>query len=149
MKTFILFFFIILILKISQENNDEEIVEHKIGLDLSNEDIDVEGNDYEDYLRRRDEKMKSLVNEYILQKKWNQEQQIDRKAFIDMFHIVIQKSPIKQGNTKVLNKFALKTIQKYGEPIYVKNLQQYYNLKGLNNIYIELFSPDVNSDINR
>ena len=147
MKTFILFFFIILILKISQENNDEEIVEHKIGLDLSNEDIDVEGNDYEDYLRKRDEKMKSLVNEYILQKKWNQEQQINRKEFIDMFHIVIQKSPIKQGNTKVLNKFALKTIQKYGEPIYVKNLQQYYNLKGLNNIYIELFSPDVNSDL--
>ena len=147
MKTFILFFFIILILKISQENNDEEIVEHKIGLDLSNEDIDVEGNNYEDYLRKRDEKMKSLVNEYILQKKWNQEQQIDRKAFIDMFHIVIQKSPLKQGNTKVLNKFALKTIQKYGEPIYVKNLQQYYNLKGLNNIYIELFSPDVNSDL--
>ena len=147
MKTFIVFFFILLILKISQENKDKEVNEQEIKFDVSNEEIIFEGNDYEDYLRKRDEKMKSLVNEYILQQNWEQEQQIDREAFVKMFNIIIQKSPLKQSDTNILNKYALKTIQNYGEPIFVKNLHQYYDLKGLNNIYIQLFSPDVNSDL--
>ena len=91
--------------------------------------------------------MINLVNIYIKEKKWDEEEQIDKETFTKMFIHIIQKSSLKQRNTNILNRFAEKTINKYGVPIIVKNLHNYFNLDVLEKIYLQLFNPKINTDL--
>ena len=120
---------------------EPEYVKYEAKLEIDSSD-DLEGNKIKDR-----EKMLNLVNIYIKEKKWDEEEQIDKETFTIMFIHIIQKSPLKQRNTNILNRFAEKTINKYGEPIIVKNLHNYFNLDVLEKIYLQLFNPKINTDL--
>ena len=132
---------LLLFLVISQELPEQQriTVETKLEVDQS--------DDYDGNKIKNKEKMKNLVNIYIKDQNWNEEQQIDKETFIKMFIDVIQKSSLKQRTTRLLNRFAENTIDKYGEPILVKNLQNYFNLDALERIYLQLFNPHINTDL--
>ena len=91
-------------------------------------------------------KKKKIQNEEIDSEN-DEEEQIDKETFTIMFIHIIQKSPLKQRITNILNRFAEKTINKYGEPIIVKNLHNYFNLDVLEKIYLQLFNPKINTDL--
>ena len=120
---------------------EPEYVKYEAKLEIDSSD-DLEGNKIKDR-----EKMLNLVNIYIKEKKWDEEEQIDKETFTIMFIHIIQKSPLKQRNTNILNRFAEKTINKYGVPIIVKKLHNYFNLDVLEKIYLQLFNPKINTDL--
>ena len=139
MKYFLVYMLLFLIK--SQRIPEQQNVKYEAKLEIDTSD-DREGNKIKDR-----EKMLNLVNIYIKEKKWDEEEQIDKETFSKMFIHIIQKSPLKQRNTNILNRFAEKTINKYGEPIIVKNLHNYFNLDVLEKIYLQLFNPKINTDL--
>ena len=141
MKYFLVYAFLLLVLIINKEVHCQ--YEAKIETVLEFDDSD----DYEGNKLKNKEKMKNLVNAYIQEQKWEEEKQIDKESFIKMFKEVIQKSSLNQRSNNTLARFAEKTINKFGEPIIVKNLQKYFNIDDLQKIYLELFKPKVNTDL--
>ena len=91
--------------------------------------------------------MKDMINEYIQEQKWNQEQQIDQEVFKKMFVYLIQKGALKQGSSSLLKKLAEKIIEKHGEPIIVKNLCKYFDIQELTLAYTKLLNPGKTSDL--
>ena len=108
------------------------------------EDEDL--NSYEEDHSMSD-RMKEIINEYIQEQKWNQEQQIDKETFKKMFVYLIQKGALKQGSSALLKKLADKIIEKHGEPIIVKNLVQYFDIQELTLAYTRLLNPGKTSDL--
>ena len=89
--------------------------------------------------------MKDLIKEYIQDNDWTQEQQIDKATFKKMFVNLIQRGALRQGNSEILKRLADKMLEKHGEPIIVKNLENYFNIEELTLTYSRLLSP--NSDL--
>ena len=133
----ILFLSLILILNTNQKSdlNSEALL-------YVEEPENYEAND-----DKKQENLIKLVNEYIDKENWDQEKEINKDEFSKMFQYIIQKSALKQDNAGILARFAEKTMNEYGEPIIVKNLQQYFNLKNLRKIYLLLFNPEINTDL--
>ena len=133
----ILFLSLILILNTNQKSdlNSEALL-------YVEEPENYEAND-----DKKQENLIKLVNEYIDKENWDQEKEINKDEFSKMFQYIIQKSALKQDNAGILARFAEKTMNEYGEPIFVKNLQQYFNLKNLRKIYLLLFNPEINTDL--
>ena len=141
MKKFIfLLIFINIILRFSFQivklgNTIEEKLEEDDDLNSYEQDHSMEN------------KMKDMINEYIQEQKWNQEQQIDQEVFKKMFVYLIQKGALKQGSSSLLKKLAEKIIEKHGEPIIVKNLCKYFDIQELTLAYTKLLNPGKTSDL--
>ena len=94
----------------------------------------------------KNEQMKRLVKNYIQSKNWELEKEITIEEFKQMFTNVIQKSFLKQYHTEILTRFAENTIKRYGEPIIVKNLENYFEPNELQKIYLKLYNP-IDTDL--
>ena len=99
-----------------------------------------------DEITDKNEQMKRLVKDYIQSKKWELEKEITIDEFKKMFANVIQKSFLKQYHTEILTRFAENTIKRYGEPIIVKNLENYFEPNELQKIYLKLYNP-IDTDL--
>ena len=151
MKKFILFFFLhlILILEISCGNTllgsgnlgSEKLYSGKtLEERLKEEDLDSYEADHS-----MEVQMKGLIEEYVQDNEWTPEQQIDAATFKKMFVNLIQRGALRQGNTDIIKALADKILEKHGEPIIVKNLEQYFNIEELTLTYSRLLTP--NSDL--
>ena len=87
-----------------------------------------------------EEQIKELIKEYIQDQDWTPEQQINKETFKKMFVSLIQRGALRGGNSEVLKKLADKILEKHGEPIIVKNLEQYFNIEELTLTYSKMFS---------
>ena len=99
-----------------------------------------------DEITDKNEQMKRLVKNYIQSKNWELEKEITIEEFKQMFTNVIQKSFLKQYHTEILTRFAENTIKRYGEPIIVKNLENYFEPNELQKIYLKLYNP-IDTDL--
>ena len=109
---------------------------------LKEEDLDSYEEDHS-----MDDKLVSLVNEYVQEQKWKPEQQLDKETFKKMFVYIIQRGALRQGNSGILKKLADKIIEKQGETIIVKDLAKYFNIKDLTLTYTQLLHPQKNTDL--
>ena len=109
---------------------------------LKEEDLDSYEEDHS-----MDDKLVSLVNEYVQDQKWKPEQQLDKETFKKMFVYIIQRGALRQGNSGILKKLADKIIEKQGETIIVKDLAKYFNIKDLTLTYTQLLHPQKNTDL--
>ena len=104
-------------------------------------------NNYEED-HSMDDLIQKLVKEYVEDRKWKPEQQIDKEAFVKMFVYLIQRGALRQGSSAVLKKLADKILQNHGEPIIVKNLNNYFNIKEITLGYTQILNPtDSDSDL--
>ena len=139
-KSLFLILLLSIIIKIScQDVKLGKTIEQKL-----EEDDDL--NSYEED-HSMDNRMKEMINEYIQEQKWNQEQKIDKETFKKMFVYLIQKGALKQGSSAILKKLAEKIIEKHGDPIIVKNLVQYFDIKELTLVYTKLLNTGKTSDL--
>ena len=140
MRKFVLFFFFLLI----------------ILLDISCGQLLGSGKSFEEKLKEQDldsyepdhsmeEQMKELIKEFVQDNDWKPDQQIDAQAFKKMFVNLIQRGALRHGNSEILRKLSDKILEKHGEPIIVKNLEQYFNIEELTLTYSKLLTP--NSDL--
>ena len=140
MRKFVLFFFFLLI----------------ILLDISCGQLLGSGKSFEEKLKEQDldsyepdhsmeEQMKELIKEFVQDNDWKPDQQIDAQTFKKMFVNLIQRGALRHGNSEILRKLSDKIIEKHGEPIIVKNLEQYFNIEELTLTYSKLLTP--NSDL--
>ena len=150
MRNFVIFFFLLLLLIIniscegplgsgnlgSGKLNSGKTFEER----LKEENLD----DYEPD-HSMEKQMKELINEYVQDNEWTPEQQIDAKNFKKMFVSLIQRGALRQSNSDILKVLADKILEKHGEPIIVKNLENYFNIEELTLTYSKLLSP--NSDL--
>ena len=109
---------------------------------LKEEDLDSYEEDHS-----MDDKLVTLVNEYVQEQKWKPEQQLDKETFKKMFVYIIQRGALRQGNSGILKKLADKIIEKQGETIIVKDLVKYFNIKDLTLTYTQLLHPQKNTDL--
>ena len=93
---------------------------------LKEEDLDGYEEDH-----TMDNQMKDLIKEYIQEQEWKPEEIIDKKTFEKMFVSLIQRGALRQGNAYLLKILADKILEKHGEPIFVKNLEQYFDIQEL------------------
>ena len=140
MKKFIILLVLFnLIVKLScQDVKLGKTIEEK----LKEEDLDSYEEDHS-----MDDKLVSLVNEYVQEQKWKPEQQLDKETFKKMFVYIIQRGALRQGNSGILKKLADKIIEKQGETIIVKDLAKYFNIKDLTLTYTQLLHPQKNTDL--
>ena len=104
-------------------------------------------NNYEED-HSMDDLIQKLVKEYVEDRKWKPEQQIDKEAFVKMFVYLIQRGALRQGSSAVLKKLADKILQNHGEPIIVKNLNNYFNIREITLGYTQILNPtDSDSDL--
>ena len=104
-------------------------------------------NNYEED-HSMDDLIQKLVKEYVEDRKWKPEQQIDKEAFVKMFVYLIQRGALRQGSSAVLKKLADKILQNHGEPIIVKNLNNYFNIMEITLGYTQILNPtDSDSDL--
>ena len=140
MRKFVLFFFFLLI----------------ILLDISCGQLLGSGKSFEEKLKEQDldsyepdhsmeEQMKELIKEFVQDNDWKPDQQIDAQTFKKMFVNLIQRGALRHGNSEILRKLSDKILEKHGEPIMVKNLEQYFNIEELTLTYSKLLTP--NSDL--
>ena len=140
MRKFVLFFFFLLI----------------ILLDISCGQLLGSGKSFEEKLKEQDldsyepdhsmeEQMKELIKEFVQDNDWKPDQQIDAQTFKKMFVNLIQRGALRHGNSQILRKLSDKILEKHGEPIIVKNLEQYFNIEELTLTYSKLLTP--NSDL--
>ena len=140
MRKFVLFFFFLLI----------------ILLDISCSQLLGSGKSFEEKLKEQDldsyepdhsmeEQMKELIKEFVQDNDWKPDQQIDAQTFKKMFVNLIQRGALRHGNSEILRKLSDKILEKHGEPIIVKNLEQYFNIEELTLTYSKLLTP--NSDL--
>ena len=140
MRKFVLFFFFLLI----------------ILLDISCGQLLGSGKSFEEKLKEQDldsyepdhsmeEQMKELIKEFVQDNDWKPDQQIDAQTFKKMFVNLIQRGALRHGNSEILRKLSDKILEKHGEPIIVKNLEQYFNIEELTLTYSRLLTP--NSDL--
>ncbi len=140
MRKFVLFFFFLLI----------------ILLDISCGQLLGSGKSFEEKLKEQDldsyepdhsmeEQMKELIKEFVQDNDWKPDQQIDAQTFKKMFVNLIQRGALRHGNSEILRKLSDKILEKHGEPIIVKNLEQYFNIEELTLTYSKLLTP--NSDL--
>ena len=95
-----------------------------------------------------DDLIQKLVKEYVEDKKWKPEQQIDKDTFVKMFVYLIQRGALRQGSSGILKKLADKILQKHGEPIIVKNLNKYFDIMEITLGYTQIMNPtDSDSDL--
>ncbi len=95
-----------------------------------------------------DDLIQKLVKEYVEDKKWKPEQQIDKDTFVKMFVYLIQRGALRQGSSGILKKLADKILQKHGEPIIVKNLNKYFDIMEITLGYTQILNPtDSDSDL--
>ena len=143
-----LFFFLFLILII---NTSCQLGSSKLGSEklssgktleerLKEEDLDSYEEDH-----TMDNQMKDLIKEYIQDQEWIPEQQIDKETFKKMFVSLIQRGALRGGNSQVIKKLADKILEKHEGPIFVKNLEQYFNIEELTLTYSRMFN--FNSDL--
>ena len=138
-KFIILLVFFNLIVKLScQDVKLGKTLEEK----LKEEDLDSYEEDHS-----MDDKLVTLVNEYVQEQKWKPEQQLDKETFKKMFVYIIQRGALRQGNSGILKKLADKIIEKQGETIIVKDLVKYFNIKDLTLTYTQLLHPQKNTDL--
>ena len=109
---------------------------------LKEEDLDSYEEDHS-----MDDKLVTLVNEYVQEQKWKPEQQLDKETFKKMFVYIIQRGALRQGNSGILKKLADKIIEKQGETIIVNDLIKYFNIKDLTLTYTQLLHPQKNTDL--
>ncbi len=142
----IIFIFILLniILKLSCQNVKLGQTLGKTIEEKLEEDDDL--NNYEEDHSMQDY-MKQTIKEYIQEQNWNPEQQIDKDTFKKMFVYLIQKGALKQGSSALLKKLADKILEKHGEPILVKNLENYFNIQELTLTYTKLMHPGKTTDL--
>ena len=151
MKKFILFFFLHLILIFETSCEDTKLGSGNLGSEklysgktleerLKEEDLDSYDPDHSIEVQ-----MKELIKEYVQENEWTPDQQIDAANFKKMFVTLIQRGALRQGNTDILKALADKILEKHGEPIIVKNLENYFNIEELTLTYSKLLSP--NSDL--
>ena len=117
---------------------------------LTEEDMKKLDEDLDNYEEDHsmDDMMKKNVDEYIKEKKWTPEQEIDKETFRKMFIYVLQKGALKNGSTEILKKLCDAIVSKHGEKIIVKNLKNYYNMTELGLTYSSLFYQSVtNTDL--
>ena len=107
---------------------------------LKEEDLDGYEEDH-----TMDNQMKDLIKEYIQEQEWKPEEIIDKKTFEKMFVSLIQRGALRQGNAYLLKILADKILEKHGEPIFVKNLEQYFDIQELTLTYSRLLNR--NSDL--
>ena len=149
-KNIFVFIFIIILLKISCQNiklGSIKLDDSKLGETIEKkleEDDDL--NSYEEDHTMSDI-MKVSIKEYIQEKKWNPEEQIDKETFKKMFVYLIQKGALKQGSSSLLKKLADKILEKHGEPILVKNLEKYFDIEELTLTYTRLLNPGKSTDL--
>ena len=140
MRKFVLLFFFLLI----------------ILLELSCGQLLGSGKSFEEKLKEQDldsyepdhsmeEQMKELIKEFVQDNDWKPDQQIDAQTFKKMFVNLIQRGALRHGNSEILRKLSDKILEKHGEPIIVKNLEQYFNIEELTLTYSKLLTP--NSDL--
>ena len=140
MRKFVLFFFFLLI----------------ILLDISCGQLLGSGKSFEEKLKEQnldsyepdhsmEEQMKELIKEFVQDNDWKPDQQIDAQTFKKMFVNLIQRGALRHGNSEILRKLSDKILEKHGEPIIVKNLEQYFNIEELTLTYSKLLTP--NSDL--
>ena len=140
MRKFVLLFFFLLI----------------ILLDISCGQLLGSGKSFEEKLKEQDldsyepdhsmeEQMKELIKEFVQDNDWKPDQQIDAQTFKKMFVNLIQRGALRHGNSQILRKLSDKILEKHGEPIIVKNLEQYFNIEELTLTYSKLLTP--NSDL--
>ena len=140
MRKFVLLFFFLLI----------------ILLDISCGQLLGSGKSFEEKLKEQDldsyepdhsmeEQMKELIKEFVQDNDWKPDQQIDAQTFKKMFVNLIQRGALRHGNSEILRKLSDKILEKHGEPIIVKNLEQYFNIEELTLTYSKLLTP--NSDL--
>ena len=114
------------------------------------------GKSFEEKLKEQDldsyepdhsmeEQMKELIKEFVQDNDWKPDQQIDAQTFKKMFVNLIQRGALRHGNSEILRKLSDKILEKHGEPIIVKNLEQYFNIEELTLTYSKLLTP--NSDL--
>ena len=95
-----------------------------------------------------EQKMKELLDEYVKEQKWKPEQQLNKETFKKMFVYLIQRGALRQGSSTILKKLADKILEKHGEPIIVKNLDNYFNIMELTLTYTRLLNPsNKNTDL--
>ena len=87
--------------------------------------------------------MKDLIKEYIQEQEWKPEEIIDKKTFEKMFVSLIQRGALRQGNSYLLKILADKILEKHGEPIFVKNLEQYFDIQELTLTYSRLLNRNT------
>ena len=138
MKIFIYILFLFLSFQIIQlAKKDKNVEEDKVELSES----------YSNQHMKQNEKFLNSVKEYIQEKKWEPEKELNQEEFKTMFNKLIQNSFLKQGNENKLKRFAENTIKKYGEPIIVKNLEKYFELNELRKIYLDLYNSRIITDL--
>ena len=136
MRKFVLFFFFLLI----------------ILLDISCGQLLGSGKSFEEKLKEQnldsyepdhsmEEQMKELIKEFVQDNDWKPDQQIDAQTFKKMFVNLIQRGALRHGNSEILRKLSDKILEKHGEPIIVKNLEQYFNIEELTLTYSKLLTP--------
>ena len=151
MRKFVIFFFLLLILFLNISCEDTLLDSGNLGSGkLSSgktfeERLKEEGLDSYEPDNSMENQMKELIKEYIQDNEWTPEQQIDAKNFKKMFVNLIQRGGLRQSNTDILKALADKIVEKHGEPILVKNLENYFNIEELTLTYSKLLSP--NSDL--
>ena len=151
MRKIVTFFFLLLILFLNISCEDTLLGSGNLGSGKLSS-----GKTFEERLKEEDlesyepdhsmeDQMKELIKEYVQDNEWTPEQQIDAKNFKKMFVNLIQRGALRQSNTDILKALADKILEKHGEPILVKNLENYFNIEELTLTYSKLLSP--NSDL--
>ena len=87
--------------------------------------------------------MKELIKEYIEEQDLKPDDQIDKETFKKIFVNLIQRGSLSQGNGEILKILADKILKKHGEPIYVKNLEKYFDIQELTLAYSAMFSHNT------
>ena len=156
MRKFVIFFFLLLILFLNISCEDTLLGSGNLGSGNLGSGKLNSGKTFEERLKEEDldnyepdhsmeNQMKELIKEYIQDNEWTPEQQIDAKIFKKMFVNLIQRGALRQSNTDILKALADKILEKHGEPILVKNLENYFNIEELTLTYSKLLTP--NSDL--
>ena len=105
---------------------------------LKEEDLDGYEEDH-----TMDNQMKDLIKEYVQDQEWKPDEKIDKETFQKMFVSLIQRGALRQGNAYLLKILADKILEKHGEPIFVKNLEQYFDIQELTLTYSRLLNRNT------
>ena len=87
--------------------------------------------------------MKELIKEYIEEQNLKPNDQIDKETFKKLFVNLIQRGSLRQGNGEILKILADKILEKHGEPVYVKNLEKYFDIQEITLAYSGMFAHNT------
>jgi len=102
-------------------------------------------NENEKILTSGDNLLKNKIKEYLEKNNLNSSSQLTLDEFIKMFIEVVSED--KNKPKKIFTEMAKKIVKKNGEPILIKNINNYFNLEEMSILYTEFLSEKKQTDL--